>query len=148
MSVWQTASVTNSDIDVLGALYHGRTGLPPASYFNNALPGCGSLVLTASGVPELYGTVTLSLSGVQGVPYLGIGLSVPPITLCSGCQLGIDLSTALILQTSTFTTTIPCEPALIGLSLGVQGLEIGGPGGCVGGGPAFSLSNEIIVTIL
>lgn len=147
MSVWDVENLTTNAIDSLGSLYGGYTNLPASSYFNHALPGCGAMTISASGLPALGTTFFLDLSGALGLPFLLLGTSVPPIPVCGGCSLGVDPATLLALYTTHFVLTVPQDTSLIGLQLASQGLDLLAPGGCAA--PAtFSLTDEIIVTIL
>ena len=147
MSVWDVASITNSDMDVLGALYGGYTNLPPSVYFNHALPGCGSITITASGLPALGETFFLDLTGAQALPFLLLGTPVAPIPLCSGCDLGVDPASLIALFTTSYALTVPQDTTLIGQTFAAQGLDFLASGGCVV--PAdFTLSDAIIITIL
>lgn len=133
-----------------GAVYLGHTNLPEASYFNNVLPGCGSLLLVPQGRPALGESFYLHLLNEQGFPVLILGSPVAPQPLCSGCDLGIDPTTAILLAQTIWATIVPPDVALLGASFGAQGIDVFAPGGC---GPSllgvdFTLSNEIVVTIL
>lgn len=148
VAAWDTASITNSQIYVNAALYDGHVGLGPTSYFNHALPGCGSLTLNASGLPAQAQTFSLTLTGAQGLPFLMIGpYLATPLQICPACTLGVDQTAATVLYTTSYTVTVPCNSMLIAYQFACQGIDIFAPGGC--SAPiAYTLSNEILVTLL
>jgi hypothetical protein len=146
MAVWTQTSATPTT-SVAGSFYYGHSNLAPASYFNQALPACGSLALTASGLPALGNTFFLDFAGVQGVPFLLLGQSVAATAVCPGCFLGVDAATMLALATTSHAITVPPSSNLIGVQIATQGLDLLAPGAC-SVPVAFSLSNAIVVTIL
>jgi hypothetical protein len=141
--VWDSA-VTATDHDIRGALYdaHGAVG------GHATVPtGCGGLTISATGVPALGVTVTYSVGGGAGVPYLIVGIPVAPVALCSGCSVGVYLDNAVFLPgVIDFELPIPCVPFLLGQSFAVQGASVGMAGGC----PApltLTLSDTIVSTV-
>ncbi len=145
-SAWDVTAPPPQPSAVLGAFYRGHVDAPPSSYFAQALPGCGPMVLSASGLPALGQTITFSLTGGQGIPLLLLGDSIPPVPLCAACNLGVDPSGAL-LATSSYSLTIPPDTALEAYQFGVQGIDFLAPGGCTT--PVIAtLTNEIIVLVL
>ncbi|MBL9077518.1 MAG: hypothetical protein JNL08_08445 [Planctomycetes bacterium] len=129
------------------ALYAGHLGLSPSQYFQASVPSCGALTLTATGVPAMGDTFSLHLTGAQGVPVLVVGPHVTPVALCGTCQLGVDLNGVALFAGPTTTFTLSADPQWIGTNFGAQGLDLLATGGCTVPFD-FTLSNEIIVTIL
>ncbi|MCI0589354.1 MAG: hypothetical protein L0323_21265 [Planctomycetes bacterium] len=111
--------------------------------------GCGVVTLTPGGSPEIGGSVSMTLGGVTGIPVLWIGAPIAPAPLCppASCSLGASLT--ILLPVGSFVAAIPCDPALIGGVLAVQGADVLGAGGCgvVPFGVPFSVSSTVVVTI-
>jgi hypothetical protein len=141
--VWDSR-ITATNHDVRGALYDGHNR---AGGHVNVPSGCGGPVLTTGGKPALGGWVEYLMTGGTGVPYLFVGAPMPPLTLCGPCTLGVFPGTATILPgLSRLSVSIPCQPALLGQSVALQGASVGMPGGC----PSpltFALSNTIVTTV-
>ena len=77
------------------------------------------------------------------------GPRVPPrVALGPRVPLRKDLafSGALVVGASSLAVTVPCDPALIGQTVAIQGADAPSPGGCAGS-PAFRVSNTIRSTI-
>ena len=148
VAVWDVTSQTPFLQESLGAYYRGHLNV--STWFNNALPGCGGMQLVPSGRPALGETFTLDLVNVQGFPFMLLGVSAPPLPLCTGCDLGIDPATMAVLPIASYVLTVPPDTGLIGQLFAGQGLDVFAPGGCPSTvlGFDFTLSNEIIVTIL
>ncbi|MBL8898550.1 MAG: hypothetical protein JNM84_13015 [Planctomycetes bacterium] len=150
LATWDAENTGNGHTTIEATLWDGLSDAVSAgasSYFNVAVPGCGGLTLQATGLPALADSFTLTLSNVQSVPFLLIGFSMPPLELCSGCWLGIDPFSATTLQTDTLTVNVPCIGELVNQQFAFQGVDFGLGSGCPGA-VSFSLSEEIIVTIL
>lgn len=147
MAVWDVSDPSIGLQSAEAAFYDGYTNLGPGGPFNYALPGCGTLALTATGLPALSNTFFLDLSGAQGLPFLLVGTSVAPVSMCPGCELGIDQATMTALFTASWSMTVPNWSSLIGYQIAAQGLDLFAPGAC-STPAAFALSNEIIITLL
>ncbi|MBL8897000.1 MAG: hypothetical protein JNM84_05210 [Planctomycetes bacterium] len=109
---------------------------------------CGNVGLQASGNPTIGGSVQYSLSNVEGLPFLLLGLSQINFPLCSaGCSLRVlpDLGS---LQTGTLQAAIPCDPLLVGAVFFVQGVDYGGSAGCSAGAPAQLSTTQLILTTI
>jgi len=110
----------------------------------NLATGCGAAVLSAGGNPNLGGTSLFVLTGVQGVPFIGMGFTIPNSLLCppAACLLGSDW------LSSTYgagrSLTIPVDASFIGVQVSVQGLDLFAPGGCAAG---YTVTNTAVVTI-
>ncbi|MBL8900540.1 MAG: hypothetical protein JNM84_23115, partial [Planctomycetes bacterium] len=146
-ATWDSADAGGTRSYVEGAIWQGISGSVAGGYFNYALPGCGGLTLQASGLPALGSTFSISMQGVQSIPFILIGTSIPPIELCSGCWLGVDPLTAVAIQSDVLSLAAPCMGELVDQQVAFQGIDFGLGSGCPGT-PSFSLSDEIIVTIL
>jgi hypothetical protein len=150
MPAWHVSDAGATFSQIEAALYYGWSSNilgGPSGYFNYALPGCGGLSIVMSGYPIINQPISAQLTGVVGTPYMAIGVSIPPIALCSGCLLGIDPGTMTLFQTDALSGIVPNEGALVHTLIAVQGADIGATGGCVGS-PSFTLSEEVIITIL
>lgn len=146
MATWQT-SFGNSG-NVHAAFYYGHVALGPTSYFNNSLPGCGPMTLTPSGLPALAQAFQLQLTGSQGIPFLLFGdWLFTPVNVCPACILGVDVNTAITLQTTNVSVFVPPNPNLIAVQFGAQGLDLLAPNACASPLP-FALSNMLLITVL
>ncbi len=111
--------------------------------------GCGAVTLTPGGSPSLGGTVTMTLGGVTGIPLMWIGAPIAPAPLCPPAPCALGASLTVLLPVGGFAAGIPCDPAIIGAVLAVQGADVLGAGGCgvVPFGIPFSVSSTVLVTI-
>ncbi|MCB9882173.1 MAG: hypothetical protein H6834_10305 [Planctomycetes bacterium] len=116
--------------------------------FTSRPTGCGPAVLTASGGPSIGGTVQYTLTGFVGSPYLWIGNALPAILLCppSSCSLAADLG--IVVPTASLTIPVPCDPALIGGAISVQGGDLGSPFGCGTLPFSFATSNTVDTVLM
>ncbi|MCB9882172.1 MAG: hypothetical protein H6834_10300 [Planctomycetes bacterium] len=116
--------------------------------FTSRPTGCGPAVLTASGGPSIGGTVQYTLTGFSGSPYLWIGNALPAIPLCppSSCSLAADLG--IVVPIASLTIPIPCDPALIGGAISVQGGDLGSPFGCGTLPFTFATSNTVDTVLM
>lgn len=105
--------------------------------------GCGSAVMSAGGDPNLGGTAVFVLTGVQGVPFIGMGFTIPNTLLCPRtCRLGSDWATSS--YGAGRSLAIPVDASFIGLQVSVQGLDLFAPGGCPAG---YTVTDTAVVTI-
>jgi hypothetical protein len=144
MVVWDKM-ISSSNHDIEGALYDGTTG---DGGHVTVGTGCGGIDLVPSGTPALGQPVSYAMNGSSGTPLLFLGLpQTPPTPLCAaGCSLGVVFSPILMIQGSTFSTTIPCQPALLGGQVALQGARIGDGGGCTS--PlVYTVSHTVVTTI-
>ncbi|HET6202210.1 MAG TPA: hypothetical protein VFI25_05340 [Planctomycetota bacterium] len=120
-----------------------------AGSFTTVPTGCGALTLAANGTPRVGGFVSFELGGVGGVPLIWVGASLVPVLLCppAGCALGASLS--VVLPGTIIMAPIPCNPALVGATLAIQGGDVLGLGGCgaVPFGFPFTVSPTVVLTI-
>lgn len=150
MASWHTEHTATppSGAGGLGALYYGHTNVPPGSWFATSLPGCGTLQVSASGLPALGQTFQIDLTGASGFPFLMFGnYLASPLNVCAPCILGVDFSTAILVQTSSLPVFVPPNVGLIGQIFGAQGLDLLAPGGCSAPFP-FTLSNTMLILVL
>jgi hypothetical protein len=112
--------------------------------FGSLATGCGAATLSASGNPNIGGTSTFQLSGVVGLPFIGMGFAMPNSLLCApaGCRLGSDWMSSSF--GATRSLTIPADASFIGVQVSVQGLDLFAPGGCPAG---YTVTNTAVVTI-
>jgi hypothetical protein len=104
--------------------------------------GCGSAHLFAHGQTRTGGGVTVQLTGTTGVPFVGFGVAPTAIPFC-GCTIGHEW--ALAFAGTTSNVNIPADPALVGVQVGMQGLDLFGTGGCAD--PAIVLTDTVVLTI-
>lgn len=111
--------------------------------FTTEFPGCGPTTITASGDPNIGGTVNFALGNLSGFgpTFIGFGFAIGSTPYCS-CIVGHDWS-ALFFTTSQ-SLSIPVDPIWIGVSLGIQGAEFG-VGGCPS--PLLTFTDTIRMTI-
>jgi hypothetical protein len=119
--VWDRKGAT-PDINVEGATYDGVH----SGGFNTIPTGCAGLAMGASGAPALGGTVTFNMVGSgPNTPVMMLSLPITPVTVCSGCQLGVSLGAASFFVGSVLNLPIPNEGAFVGGSVAVQGFSYG-----------------------
>jgi hypothetical protein len=129
--------------ELRGALYDGWS---PTGGHTSLPTACGGLPLQASGVPALGEPVAYRVNNVTGQPALILGLPAPPYApFCPSCLLGVQLAGSVVIAGPLFSTTIACEPALIGVTVAIQGVDFNSAGGCAQPIP-FRLSNTILIT--
>lgn len=120
----------------------GLAYIPGAGRLIRNVHGCGTATITSTGSPNLGGTVTTNLGGITGVPFLGLGLIVAPTPFCT-CTVGHDWAVVLFGTSNVFT--LPTDPSFVGLSIGIQGADLGGVGGCAA--PQVAFTDTMVVTI-
>ncbi len=103
---------------------------------------CGSANLTVTGTPGIFSTLTCTVTGATGLPFVGYGFNLTPVPFC-GCTIGHDWTGSFFGGTANIT--IPCDPFFIGLQFGLQGLDLGGTGGCAS--PQLTATDTVVVTI-
>ncbi|MBL8898190.1 MAG: PKD domain-containing protein [Planctomycetes bacterium] len=115
--------------------------------FAPAFPACGAAGLVVSGNPNVGGDVRFDLVGVQGTPFVNVGLYSLGVPICAaGCVLGATLEGTY--PGAIFAAPIPCDPTLRGAVFYAQGFDLGASGGCAVNDPVqIALSNTWRVTI-
>lgn len=103
---------------------------------------CGPTKITPLGHPNLGGTVSFTLGGITGFPFVGFGFANLAVPFC-GCTVGHDWIVAN--GGASTSIVIPTSPAFIGFQLRAQGLDFLGTGGCPD--PMLTLSDTITLTI-
>jgi hypothetical protein len=104
---------------------------------------CGSApVISVTGQPRIQGQLVVLLGGTTGAPFVGYGFNLTPTPFC-GCTFGHNWEAALF--GAFIGLTIPCDPIFIGVTLGLQGLDLGGVGGCPS--PQLTVTDTVQVTI-
>ncbi|MBK8101167.1 MAG: hypothetical protein IPK26_29145 [Planctomycetes bacterium] len=108
---------------------------------------CGALSLSVTGNPNLGGQIVSTMSGVPifAIPFIGYDL-VPwgGAQPCLPCFIGHNWTYPF--AGASHILAIPCDPALIGLVIYVQGVAFGpGTTGCPF--PPFDLTDTYAVTI-
>lgn len=120
------ALVTLGDGDVYGVLVEPTR---PDAGVSRVRTDCGGLRfrpdIALDGIPGLGTSVRVTLQvGASSLPFLIVGLPTLPVPLCQeGCQLGVFP----ILGTfagGRLVLPIPCDPALGGVPVAIQGLEL------------------------
>ncbi len=131
-----------TDHDIFGARYDGSS----AGSFTVFPSGCGPVpTLGFAGSPVTGGTVSFTLTGFNGFPFLWTGQPTA-IPLCPSAPCVLGASFAVVVVGSTFGAAIPCDPSLIGGTAAVQGADVMAPGGCSTPFP-FLVSHTVDVTI-
>jgi hypothetical protein len=103
---------------------------------------CGPANLTVTGSPSIFGTLNCSVTGATGLPFVGYGFNLTTTPFC-GCTIGHNWEGSFF--GGAVNLTIPCDPFFIGLQFGLQGLDLGGTGGCAS--PQLTVTDTVIVTI-
>jgi V8-like Glu-specific endopeptidase len=106
--------------------------------------GCGLATIAASPVANIGGRTTVTLGGIFGLPIIGYGLTVQNTPFCGVCTLGHEWLVTFW-GASSHTLNIPLDPGLIGMRVGVQGVDLFGPLGCPA--PPLALTHTIVLTI-
>lgn len=104
--------------------------------------GCGSTTIATTGLPRIGGTVTTTLGNITGVPVIGIGFTIGSLPFCS-CTIGHDW--LLTVFGSSLPLSIPSNRSVVGLRVGIQGIDAFGTGGCAA--PPITLTDTMVVTI-
>ena len=120
----------------------GLTFVPGAGRLSRQAHACGSTTITPSGSPAPGGTVTMTLGGITGLPFVGFGLTGVTQTFC-GCTIGHDW--LAVAGGSVAAFAIPPATSMIGLSIYVQGADFLGTGGCAN--PQFAVTDTITISI-
>lgn len=103
---------------------------------------CGAAGIQATGTGEVGTDVITTITGAQGIPFVGYGVTLFGLPFC-GCTIVHDY--LVLLPTTQSTLAIPNNPALLAVSLYIQGLDLGGLGGCPN--PVFTLTDGYSFTI-
>jgi hypothetical protein len=106
------------------------TGLGSIAMTTPSLCTVGALALSVTGDPNIGGTVTSSVSGTTGLPFVTWGFVPAPLLapFCP-CQI-LSVSTSWLFAPS-ISLTIPCFSGFIGLPLQTQGADLFGfPAAC------------------
>ncbi|MBL8900665.1 MAG: PKD domain-containing protein [Planctomycetes bacterium] len=100
--------------------------------FSTVLAGCGQATLSATGSPNLGGNVQYQMNNVAGTPAMWLGLVQFAVPLCppAGCQLGTTFDVQLPVGVGSFGGPVPCDPTLRNRTFYIQGIDLGGVGGC------------------
>lgn len=104
--------------------------------------GCGQATISVTGSPTLGGSVSTTLGGTVGVTFIGMGFVVANTPFCV-CTIGHDWSAQFF--TTAQTLNIPNNPIWLGVTVGIQGVDLFGLGGCQA--PQFSATDTVVMTI-
>jgi hypothetical protein len=86
--------------------------------------GCGGLGISASGLPVIGDTVTITTTGASSFRGYVVGLpDNVPILGCSGCTVGVN--GVAVIGSNQYLLDIPNHPAFLDLTLSAQGFSIG-----------------------
>jgi hypothetical protein len=127
-----------------GGAYDGRRA---GTILTTVPTGCGGLGIATNPSPALGQTFNTSVIGLVGAPVFVLGLPQSPLALCPGCSLGVSLAGALILGAPQFTTVIPCDGVLLGITIAVQFGDYPAPSGCPITGGNVRVTDTVNVTI-
>lgn len=105
--------------------------------------GCSNQTIQANGTGALGSSITTTLAGSTGVPVIGLGLTIAPLPVCSGCVLGHDW--AVVTTGASYVLGIPSTPSLTGARVGLQGGDVFASTGCLG--LPVSFSDTLVLTI-
>lgn len=114
--------------------------------------GCGlvppTLTVTGSALGQ---TLSASMSH-RGLPFLLVGLPASrPSLLCQPvtsqpCQLGLG-TIALSTATNSLQLNLPCNPALVGGTIALQGIDVGTKAACAAFGVPLSTTDTAHITV-
>jgi hypothetical protein len=105
--------------------------------------GCGVQAINSTGSGALGTSFTTTLTNTTGVPFLGIGFSIAPTSVCGSCVRGHEWG--VVLYGTANVVSIPNAPAFSGLAIGIQGLDLLGTSGCAV--PPVALTDTMVMTI-
>ena len=129
---------SNGSGNLLGLAYLPRS----EGGFARLAHGCGPTTISPIGLPRLGHTFTVSLGATTGTPFVGLGINLWGLPYC-GCTIGHDWF--LSFATGSLPVAVPNLNSLRGLTLGLQGLDFLGSGGCPS--PQLTLTDTIVMTI-
>lgn len=104
--------------------------------------GCGTASITANGRTRPGTSLGVHLDGLSGAPFVGFGTSAFALPFC-GCTVGHEWS--VVVPGSSALLPIPNSLGLMGVQVGIQGLDLFGLGGC--GDPQLGLTDTLRLTI-
>lgn len=111
-----------------------------AQFFDSLTPGgvttvqtgCGGTFepsLSSSGTPAICAPFQLTLAGFDSaLLVVGTPASIPLCPGQAGCVLGATPTVVTPIPNGTFNFDLPCEPALLGFTIAVTGVELVAPG--------------------
>jgi hypothetical protein len=144
--VFYTIDTTTGAATAVGPLgagnYLGLAYLRGTGRMTRAAHGCGPTTVFVTGNPNIGGTVTMDVENTTGIPLVGFGLTNVGVPYC-GCTIGHEWAVAVVGGSVPFT--IPNDPANVGVTLLMQGVDFLGAGGCPD--PMLTLTDTITVTI-
>lgn len=120
----------------------GLAYVPASGSIVRQAHGCGAATISSVGSASLGGTVSTTLGGITGVPFVGLGIFVSPTPFCT-CTVGHEWS--VVLFGSTNVLTLPTDPSFVGLNIGIQGADLMGAGGCPA--PQVAFTDTMVLTI-
>lgn len=124
-------------------VFRGVRLITPSSYVTRMPHGCGSITINGVGDAALGSSFVTTISGTTGLGFLGYGFFPTSLPLCSACTLGHEWSVAAFGSGSSFN--IPFNPAFAGITIGIQGADVLGVGGCLA--PPVALSDTLVITL-
>jgi hypothetical protein len=102
--------------------FGGYTG--GTNYFLNQGLACGSLSITASGVPAIGQTINVTVgNGAASAVIFGVPGFIPLNALGCNCVQGVD---QYVYFNNPLSWTVPNNPQFVGIPLAVQGFTIVG----------------------
>lgn len=137
--------VTTGQANLIGFMGTGNLlGLVyiPSNGIRRIAHGCGRATIQTNGSPTLGGSVTTQLGNVTGLGFIGLGFNVGNTPFCV-CTVGHDWAAANF--TSTLTLNVPNNPIYLGNTIGIQGADFLGAGGCPA--PQIAFTDTMVVTI-
>lgn len=122
---------------------YGVSGNAIGSITNTGLPSCGATTIQVTGSPAIGGFIQTTLSGVTGFPLIGYGFLGVPTPFC-GCVVGHSWD-SIISGSASSRLAIPTDGTFCGVSVFVQGADLGGVGGCAT--PPLTFTETFQVTL-
>jgi len=116
--------------------------VPGSGTLEHGAIGCGPVLTTTLGSPNIGGGVTFRMQNATGIPVVGYGLADVIVPFC-GCMVGHDWLSAVVGAQDTFQ--IPNNPAYVGAEVLIQGLDFLGGGGCAS--PQLALTDRVKITV-
>lgn len=138
-----TSTFTTLATAATNTVFRGLRLIPGSPYVRRIPHGCGPMAISGTGDASLGSTFTTTLANATGLPFLGFGFALVPSPLCASCTIGHEWAVALFAASNAFA--VPSNPAYLGVTIGIQGADLLGTGGCAA--PPVALTDTLSITL-
>ena len=125
-------------------VFRGVRYIAGSPFVSRIRHGCGPTSFTSVGDASIGTTFTSTVGNTTGIPFVGYGFAVFPAPVCATCTLGHEWAVVLFGANSVFG--IPNNSAFVGVTIGIQGADLLGSGGCASPGPV-TLTDTLVITL-